>query len=138
MGLAAILGLILPAIPGIIGTIEKLFGKKTSTTPTPDPVTGQSKFDAVFAQIMSLVNGLIAAGKIPHGTVISDDSIKGAIESIVQLLNAQGLLKGDQTNIDAIIKAVEGLFGQGTTVTPTPATGGLVPAGTILRVMVIA
>lgn len=118
-----ILGLLLPAIPSIIGMIEKLFGGGG----------GSAKAQAALTQALAAFNDMIAAGKVPKGTTVDQNALQGQIETIVQMLNKMGLLKGTDTDIAAIIKALEPMIGGLPTVSPTPTD----MSGQILRVVVI-
>jgi hypothetical protein len=123
--MGAILALLLPAIPGIIGIVEKIFGKGG----------GPEKANSVLTQILAMINDLVAAGKIPKGSTIDQSALQGQIETIVQMLNKAGLLNGTDTDITAIIKALQPLIGGGTPVVPISPVTDL--AGQILRVVVI-
>jgi ArsR family metal-binding transcriptional regulator len=126
--MGVILALLLPSLPGIIGIIEKLFGKGG----------GSDKAKAVLTQILAVINDLIASGKIAKGATIDQTEIQKKIEDVVKMLNSAGLLNGADTDIAAVIKALEPLLGEKSP-TPTPASpttsGDL--AGTILRVVVL-
>lgn len=74
-----LLSLILPAIPSLVQLVEKLFGAGT----------GATKLDTVVQMIKQLIPNI----KLPPGVTdgsITDDQIKGAIESVLSNLKASG------------------------------------------------
>jgi hypothetical protein len=95
---ATILGIVLPMLPSIIAGVEKLFGGKKDAS--------QQKFDTVLQQAIALLQSAITNGQLAKGTVITDPAVGGAIETLVQQLNKLGLLKGTDTDLAAILKAI--------------------------------
>lgn len=76
--MGALLGLILPLIPGLITLAEKAFTAKT----------GPAKADAVITSVASIVQQLQKSGAIPAGLDVAQ--IATAVETVFQQMNAAG------------------------------------------------
>lgn len=72
MGLAAVAGLLIPHIPGLINLVEGIFSK---------PKSGVSKKDAVVQAVRVIVEKAATTDGQPSAN-ISDDELSGLVESI--------------------------------------------------------
>lgn len=87
--MGALLGILLPLLPGIIKTIETTFAGK--------PKSGTEKMTTLVDFVRGLITQLIAAKvPMPDGTVLTeqptDDILRGALEAIFQNTKAAGQL----------------------------------------------
>jgi hypothetical protein len=87
--MGALLGLLLPLVPGLIQGAEAIFAK---------PQSGTTKSAAVLAALRGMlgsivaVNAPLADGKLPASIPVTDDALAGAIEAEFQRLKATGQL----------------------------------------------
>ena len=105
-----------PQIPAIVQMVEGLFGH-SSTTGTQD---GATKMAAAVAALTSLLQSYANAGKIPSASVVDPSlaaGLTGAIQQVVDQLNAAGKLNGSTSAPTAPISAT-------TPVLPSPVTPG--------------
>ena len=84
--MGALVGLLLPAIPGLINLAEALIRKKT---PEGQPVkTGTDKADLVLQALRAIIAKYTASTGFAEP--ITDDMLKGLIESVFQTIGPTG------------------------------------------------
>ena len=90
---------VLPSvIPLVVKLIDKIFPSKS----------GPAKLDAGTEIVAAIQSGLQASQALAS-TPLNGDQIKAAVQSVVNALNAQGVLKGAATVLEAAQPGIVGL-----------------------------
>ncbi len=103
--MGSIFALLLPLIPGLIQGIQGLFAHAKPAVPaipvSPAPATpdlGAAKMDALVASVKAMIDKLVSInaplpdGVLPATIPVTDDALRGFLESIYQQLKSNGQL----------------------------------------------
>lgn len=97
-GIAIAMGVLPTVIPLVAKLLDKIF----------PPKSGPSKEDAATEIIAAIQQGL-QNSKALAGTPLTGDQIRTSIKTVVDQLNAAGVLKGAATEIAAVPAGISGL-----------------------------
>ena len=97
--MGAILPLILTFLPTLIDSVEKIFTKSKS---------GPDKLDAVLQALRAIIQKMVDTGVIPKDVPVTDDALRGIIETVLNDLKKTPISVPPNSNITNELWIVRG------------------------------